>query len=225
MMLDNTMSHDSSHSGGVEMLRSRSRRSRRWSRRSKTLFGLLVFLIMLMIGMATYLGGRIYLLDTENERLQRSLDDSELALAKLRPEVERLRADVNALLEQRVPGLRELVMDDVVTLDDAYLGNIVFTQTRRGSQVKYEYRLTLRNDSLSVIVPRVRLALYDRHGVQIGSSELGESHDGEDAMPELGPGESLARAGTVTIADGEEEPAFFRVRIMPPLQMQTVQKH
>lgn len=204
--------------GTADRLRGRRRNSTRWSRRSKLLFVGLVFCVTATIVTALYFGTQIKVLRSDNERLGATLEARERELATLRPEVEQLRVDVDALVQKRVPGLRPLTFDQVISLDERYLRTVVFSVVKRGGKSRYEYRLTMRNDSVLAITPRLSIALFDRHGVHIGVARIGVMAEASDLMPDLQPGESVSKSGFISmVSDTEEEPAYFLVRVAEPV--------
>ena len=192
------------------------RRQHRWSLRSRALFAALVASLMLTVFLGLVLSLRMIALSDEAEELRHQNELRDTELAQVRPELERLRADVTELVAGRLPGLRQLVLDQVVALDDYYLRNVMFTLVKRGKRAGYEYHLTLSNDTLQMVLPRVNIYLFDRHGVHIGSARIGGTGEHVEEVPDLGPGETVTKVGLVTIGEGEEEPVFFRVRVAEP---------
>ncbi len=192
----------------------RHRSAHGWSRRSRGLLATLVVIGLMALALGVFLGLRVFTLEEANEALRGSLYQREHELERLKPELERLRADVDALLKGRVPGLQPLVLDQVVNLDQAYLRNVVFTLVKRGSQVRYEYRLAMGNDTLQMVEPKVKINLFDRHGVHVGSARIGL---GDKVEMELGPGEIVSRTGLIDLPEGEEEPVYFTVKAVVAL--------
>lgn len=203
----------------VRSVRSRVRtrkRNHRWSLRSRALFAALVASLMLTVFISLVLSLRMLSLSEENDELRHQNELRDAELTQVRPELERLRADVTELIAKRLPGLRQLVLDQVVPIDDYYLRNVMFTLVKRGKRAGYEYHLTLSNDTLQMVLPRVNIYLFDRHGVHIGSARIGGTGEHVEEVPDLGPGETVTKVGLVTIGEGEEEPVFFRVRVAEP---------
>jgi hypothetical protein len=73
---------------------------------------------------------------------------------------------------------------------------------------QYEYKLVVENRSHKVIVPKFRLLIFDKYGVQIGMDQILKDQ-------ELDPGESRSYSSKVNFFM-KEEPAYFHVSSMIP---------
>ena len=114
----------------VRSVRSRVRtrkRNHRWSLRSRALFAALVASLMLTVFVSLVLSLRMLSLSEENDELRHQNELRDAELTQVRPELERLRADVTELIAKRLPRLRQLLLDMDVPTEDYYLRNVMFT--------------------------------------------------------------------------------------------------
>lgn len=111
------------------------------------------------------------LLSGVNASMQEQLSDSVSQSESMTQLIATLEKEVELLTLKRLPGLLNLRYDEVITLDNEYVKNIVFTQTGKIGDKLYEYKLVLENHR-SALQPSLKIILFDRTGVQIGASEL-----------------------------------------------------
>lgn len=133
-------------------------------------------------------------------------------LETLRPEVERLRAEVASLTASRLPNLARLEFDKVINLELDYVKNIVFTVAGKNSDKHYEYKVVMHNSGLSLIHPEVDILFFDRVGVQVGLSKIGFHEDGTPNLDMLERGEVRSFSSSVDLTD-DAKPEYFRVKI------------
>lgn len=135
-----------------------------------------------------------------------------LELQALKPEVEKLRADIAALTTSRLPNLTKLEFDKVIPLDLGYVKNIVFTVAGKNSDKHYEYKIVMHNTDLTLIHPEVDVLFFDRVGVQVGVSKIGFHQDGTPNLDMLERGEVRSFSSMVDLT-GDADPEYFRVKI------------
>ncbi len=144
---------------------------------------------------------RIAQLGDEAQALQVRVNASEREVAQLKPEIERLRRDLATLTTKRLPGLHPLVYDKVITLDQAYIKNIVFTVLKEDKQLSYEYKLVMENDTLTALDVDAELLLFDDTGIQVGSALVGKAENRSTSESyQLKPGEKRSYNARVTLA-------------------------
>jgi cell division protein FtsB len=135
-------------------------------------------------------------------------------LESLRPQVEKLHQDLDNMVHSRLPGLHRLEFDHVITLEDNYVKNIVFTVAGKGQEKQYEYKLVTHNGTLSLIHPRVDILIFDRAGIQIGLARIGVQKDGTPTLDMLDRGEIRSFSSKIELTDNAQ-PEYFRLRVYP----------
>lgn len=150
----------------------------------------------------------------ENESLALELSERQQTaeLEKLRPQVEKLRAELATLVESRLPGLTKLEFDKVLPIDRDYVKNIVFSVAGKGDQLQYEYKMTTHNGSINLVHPQVDILIFDHLGIQVGVSRIGIQMDGTPTLDILERGESRSFSARVDMTD-DVRPEYFRLRI------------
>lgn len=187
-----------------ERSRSRSPNSdvRRVSRRMVLAIALSVSLVVLFF-VIIFSVVRITDISTQNDALQEKLDKSQLELSQTRPELERTRKMIEEMAKGRLPNLQDLVLDKVITINGPYLKNIVFTVLNNNGTKSYEYKVVMENSTARTIRPEARILVFDRYGVQIGSTEVA-------GRGELASGESRSQSAGIDRFI-KEEPRYFYV--------------
>ncbi len=183
----------------------------RRSSRTKLIFFLA---ILSLVEAAALLILFIQLALSEQENLELTILEKNQAqeLETLRPEVEKLRADVASLTASRLPNLARLEFDKVIPLELDYVKNIVFTVAGKDSDKHYEYKIVMHNSGLSLIHPEVDILFFDRVGVQVGLSKIGFHKDGTPNLNMLERGEVRSFSSSVDLTD-DAKPEYFRVKI------------
>ncbi|MBP1149249.1 MULTISPECIES: hypothetical protein [Methylocaldum] len=176
----------------------------------------LIFLlsIVLVVETTALLVLFIQLTLSEQENLDLTVLEKKqaLELQALKPEVEKLRADIAALTTSRLPNLTKLEFDKVIPLDLGYVKNIVFTVAGKNSDKHYEYKIVMHNTDLTLIHPEVDVLFFDRVGVQVGVSKIGFHQDGTPNLDMLERGEVRSFSSMVDLT-GDADPEYFRVKI------------
>ncbi len=166
---------------------------------SVSLLALLVVIIFSVV--------RINGLARENDVLQAELDNARQELSKAAPELERSRKIVSEMAKGRLPHLSDLVPDKVIKIDGSYLKNIVFTVLNKNGAKSYEYKLVMENGTPRTVHPEVRIFVFDRYGVQIGSAEV-------PGRVDIAPGESRSQSAEIDRFI-DEEPHYFYISTSP----------
>lgn len=164
------------------------------------------FLILLYFSVKLGMYAReITALTVSEQRLARQLED-------LNPLLGTMQQEIAALTKGRLPYLKVLEFDKVISIDKEYVKNIVFTLARIKDYNQYEYKIVLDNRNLESIHPRVKVHFFDRVGIQVGYSEVGVDKDGLSTLEVLERGEIRSHSAVVQLAE-DVEPAYFMVRV------------
>jgi hypothetical protein len=196
--------------------RRRSKSTRRLVQAEKTVRNLkITLIIVLLAGVTTVLLGKTAIdrAREHNALLNENIDALEEKLQKAEGNLKTALEQMNALVEKRLPGIKPLVFEQVIPLNDHYAKNIVLTMYRSGEETRYEYRLVLFNQEITPVLPRATVYLFDRTGIQTGMSEVikdGTAPDGHARA--LAPGEIRSFNGSVKSVEGRE-PAYFLVDV------------
>jgi hypothetical protein len=141
-------------------------------------------------------------------------------LQVLRPAVQKLREEVTALAQMRLPDLQPLEFDKVITLDKHYVKNIVFSVAGKGDDKHYEFKLVTHNNTLNLIHPQIDILFFDRVGIQVGGARVGVQKDGTPTLDMLDRGETRSYSAAVELNDNAR-PEYFRLRIWKPRPAQS----
>lgn len=212
--------HNSSHSRRRSRDGHRSGRGERSERKSKTLkelhacrknklwlLLLLVFVVLGWVVSGLFIKGYVNsarkdknALEAKLYRMQATFDENEAAMKQM-------KEDMDAVVKGRIPGLKSIVFDEVIRIDDQYVKNILFTLRKKGEEINYEYKIVLHNQTPSVLEPRVQIYLFSRTSLQIGYADL---KGGGDAV--LIADESRSHSGSFDISQ-DGEPVYFMVKV------------
>ena len=187
----------------------RSRSSYRCETRIRRYKYLLAGIAILFV--LTYLFTWFYVTrkSAESELALRELRLQQKALDSINGELDKVKAQRDALVQGRIPGLVPLKYDEMITPDQQYIRNIIFTMVRNGQQETYEYRLVVHNDTLSVIHPMVEILLFNDIGIQIGLSRVQhKAASTATGRPSLDPGEVRSYTANIEMIR-DEEPQYF----------------
>ena len=161
--------------------------------------------------MLTYLFTWFYVTkkSAQSEQALLELRLQQKTLDSINSELDQVKAERDALVQERIPGLMPLKYDEMITPDQQYIRNIIFTMVRNGQEETYEYRLVIHNDTLSVIHPVVEILLFNDIGIQIGLGRV-QHKDASTATgrPSLDPGEVRSYTATIDMIR-HEEPHYF----------------
>ncbi len=155
---------------------------------------------------------RMSMIETENLELNLSERKQTQELDILRPQSQKLRADIEALSQSRLPDLTPLEFDKVLAMDQDYVKNIVFTVSGKGSEKAYEYKIVMHNGTLNMIHPQVDILFFDPLGIQVGISRLGVQNDGTPTLEVMDRGEIRSFSSQIQLSD-TAKPSYFRLKI------------
>lgn len=192
--------------------RSRSSRHSRHSRNSglkiwALSLALLVVIVVMFISFV-YAGSRIEELSSRASSTQEQLFLKEKEFDALKASLAKATKDLDRLVRGRLPSVINLVPDKVLTVKNDLIKNIVFTVVTQDGSKQYEYKLVAENQTQRSIVPKFRLLIFDKYGVQIGIDQVLTG-------AELAAGESRSYSSRVEFFM-KEEPAYFQVSSMIP---------
>jgi hypothetical protein len=135
-------------------------------------------------------------------------------MKKLRPEVEKLKKDIGSLLKGQLPGLTKIEYDQVITLNEGYLKNITFNKVNSKNARGYEFRIVMRNDSLSTIWPQLKIHFFDEHGMQVNFVQVSFEKESFVQVNTLEPGEERSDSSpTIKLMDNENIPFYFMIQL------------
>ncbi|MFA5984472.1 MAG: hypothetical protein WC782_10695 [Methylococcaceae bacterium] len=148
----------------------------------------------------------------ENYELKR-LNDLQLAeLESLRPELAKLRTELDSLIQSRLPHLTKLEFDQIIPINQDNVKNINFTLAGTAEKKQYEYKLTLENRSLSAIFPQIDIVLFNRAGIQVGIAQIGIDEHGTRTSVAVDKGETRSYTSIIPLNQNHTEPEYFIVR-------------
>ncbi len=133
-------------------------------------------------------------------RMQATYDENEKAMKQM-------HIDMDAVIKGRIPGLKTIVFDEVIRIDDKYVKNIIFSLRRKGDKINYEYKMLLHNQTPAVIEPRVQIYLFSRTSLQTGYADLKGVGDSV-----LIADESRSHSGGFDVSQ-DGEPVYFMLKI------------
>ena len=149
----------------------------------------------------------------ETEQALLELRIQEKTLGTINSELETVRNERDTLVQGRIPGLAPLIYDEIITTDNKYIRNIIFTMVKNGNKETYEYRLVMHNDTLSVINPMVEILLFNDIGIQIGLAHVEHSNASTGTgRSSLDPGEVRSYTATINLIR-DEEPHYFLLAV------------
>jgi hypothetical protein len=184
----------------------RSRRSRPSRHSSLKIWGLsfaLFSALVILFISFVYSGSRIEALSTRSDLIQKDLFLKTKELDELKSKLAQSKSELEELIKGRLPSVMKLVPDKVLVVNKDLIKNIVFTVVNHDGTTQYEYKLVVENRTQSRIVPKFRLLIFDKYGVQIGIDQVLTSE-------ELAPSESRSYSSKVDFFM-KEEPAYFDV--------------
>ncbi|MGD8630432.1 MAG: hypothetical protein PVG72_06835 [Gammaproteobacteria bacterium] len=145
----------------------------------------------------------------EYERTLLELRKQQVTMQAVNTELETLRNELDTLVQERIPGLLPLKFDEAINIDNTFIRNIIFTEAINGKKRNFEYRLVMHNDSLSVILPKVEILLFNDIGIQIGAAHVEYTDASSEASrAALDPGEVRSYTSAINLLRNEE-PRYF----------------
>jgi len=143
----------------------------------------------------------------ERAQFQTNLDQARTELTTASKALKTAHASIAALVEQRIPGLQQLELDQALPIVGSVVRDITFSRTP-GSESGYEIKAVLENGSRTSVSPALRIVLFDDLGVQVAYSQIGPDFDGEKLT--LRPGEIRSLFASVAV-DPDVRASYFRL--------------
>ncbi len=185
-----------------------------WSQRSGLLAVVLLAVVFTIIAVVSLFGYRLYSLNKDNSDLRSNLTNSQEEVRKLKADVEKFQKDLDALLKGQLPGLTKIDYDRVIPINQNYLNNISFNRVNNRNIRGYEFRVTMRNDTLSTIWPKIKINFFNKHGLQMNFIQVGVEKDSFMQVDTLNPGEERADPSPVVgLLENEELPTYFMLQL------------
>ncbi|MEJ2553770.1 MAG: hypothetical protein P8164_04160 [Gammaproteobacteria bacterium] len=163
----------------------------------------LLFVLVILFITFLYTGLRIKELSSRADTVQAQIFVKEKEITELKSRLAQSKDEMDKLIKGRLPTAMKLVPDKVLAVNSDLIKNIVFTEVKPDGARQYEYKLVVENRSRKIIIPKFRLLIFDKYGLQIGMDQV---LSGE----ELGPGESRSYSSKVDFFI-KEDPAYFHV--------------
>jgi hypothetical protein len=193
--------------------RARARSKRKLIRRLKLLIGLLVLcLIGASMGWIVT-SAKVDIVQDQKLTLDADLRRTEKALEEARVRLSQRESELVNLVENRIPGLQELVFNKLIDVNNRYLLNITFAQSGVDAENGIEYHAMLKNETAGVILPDVTIYLFDDFGLQAGITKLEKKDATRTAdLAELAPGETRSYHATIEI-DRDKPPKYYMIYV------------
>ncbi len=218
IMVDNRIPQPGARSQPAKVPPYRERR--RHSHRSKQIRSLQLISLLLAIALVVVFIGWI--------NTWANLNNAELALFSqastlrqqnteldmLRSRDKDLSEKISALVQHRLPSLRELKFDVTIQIEDTYVRNISFTRTGVGNQLHYEYSMVLANRNNDILRPNVHILLFDEAGIQTGASKITpDAATSNSDLEFLEPLEIRAYTAQLHMDRPDAAPTYFQVYV------------
>jgi hypothetical protein len=180
------------------------------SRKRKILY--LWIALSLETALLFFLALRLSMLEKENLDLEK-LEKSHLQeLETVRPELEKLRSDVDALVNARLPNLIYIKYDNIIPIDNGYIKNVVFSISGTKDNRQLEFKIVLENLLSYSVYPRFDVVFFDKTGIQIGLLKIGGTKSNGDKEI-LEGGETRSFSNALSIENGVI-PDYFMIRVV-----------
>jgi hypothetical protein len=195
---------------------SRHAASRSKTRRIRKLTALVAVLLVALVG--TSMGwilawAKLNMLESENLALDIKLRKTSEELQSLQTQMAERETALQEMVEKRIPGLRPLEYNKLVKVDDKYVMSITFAELGVADSKAIEYHALLRNDTNNIVLPKVRIFLFDDLGIQTGESALKKADaTGDVEIAELRAGETRSYNAKIDM-ERHAVPRFFLVQV------------
>ena len=196
--------------------RRRSKSSRQLAKVNRTSRNLKIALttVIMILTTVVVIGKQVQnRLEEKNQQLQRTLEKQQISLMKAKELNKKLLADMNTMVESRLPGLQPMEFDTVILISKRYVKNLIFVVSKDSRKTSYEYRLVFFNANSTPVVPRTKLRLFNDRGIEIGNADVTVSAEASDGLGRaLAPGEIRSYNGSITVS-GDAPPRYFLLDI------------
>jgi len=193
--------------------RARARSKRKIIRRLKLLIAVLILcLIGLSMGWIVT-AAKVDIVQADKLALDGELRRAEKMLEETRARLKQRESELVNLVENRVPGLQELVFNKLIDVNNRYLLNITFAESGLDADKGIEYHAMLKNETAGVILPDVTIYLFDEFGLQVGITKLERRNATRTAdLAELAPGETRSYHATIEV-DRDKPAKYYMIYV------------
>jgi hypothetical protein len=193
--------------------RARSRSKTKKIRRLKLLATGLVFAII-GVSMGWILASaKLELTESELMSMASDLRRAETLLDEARVRLEKRENELLNFVEDRIPGLAKLEFNKLIDIHDKYVLSVTFAESGVGSAKGIEYHATLKNETADVILPDVKIFMFDEFGLQSGVATLRiQDATRPTQLAELAPGETRSYNASIEI-DRDLTPKYYMVYV------------
>lgn len=198
---------------GPAIRRSSKNKYREKSQRLRIIVTLLIVALVIVSGIAIlswnqkrFLAARVYELDSRLGVISEDLNEARDLIASQEAELRSVRTG-------RLPGLTPLELNTQVDVDQGYLYKLTFLESGVAENKQLEYHAILRNTGATPVVPRVKIVLFSKKGIQTAAAVIGDSElDTDGSPPTLKPGETRSFM-SVLKTDPDAEAAYFLAEV------------
>lgn len=170
---------------------SRSRSKAKKIRRLKILVALLTLGLVFVIMGWILAWAKLQKAEEKAGVLDADLRRMEIKMAEARVGAEKRESEMLSLMENRIPGLSEIVFNKLLDVNDQYLLNVTFSEVGVGEDKTLEFHAMLANYGSRMVLPQVKILLFNDSGLQVGMLKLERSHaTGTVTLADLEPGET-----------------------------------
>lgn len=193
--------------------RAHSRSKTKQIRRFKLLLGLLV-LCLIGVSMQWILSAaKLDAAESDKLALDADLRRTEKTLEETRIRLEQRESELVDLVENRIPGLDVLEFNELIDTNNRYVLNVTFAQSGVKDQEGIEYHAMLRNETERMILPNVKIFLFDEFGLQVGVANLEKMNATRiPDMAELSPGETRSYHANIDI-ERNAVPKYYMIHV------------
>lgn len=193
--------------------RSRSRSKTKRIRQLKIMIGLLVMGLVLVIMGWILAWAKLQKAEERAVTLDVDLRRMELKMVEAQAAVEKRELEIRSLMEDRIPGLAEIVFNTPLDIKDEYVRNITFAEAGVGENKTLEYHAMLVNTSDQLVQPKVKIFVFNEFGVQVGMVRLEKGHaTSAVTLEELEPGETRSYHAQIN-TEIDDTPVYYKVHI------------
>lgn len=188
----------------------------RRSRLEKYLNGIIGLIVILLVsGLGWMLS--TFISETHQEKLRLALELSlkhiDREILTLKPQVDQLQQEVNALVDHVMPNLIPIRTGQPIAIETRFVSNITFdfAETENGRRLKY--RLVAQNTAKFAVSLRLDLIFFDHKGLQIGVSHLGGAGSLNPTILERGDLRVVSAPIEITARDSNDgDIRYFKLR-------------
>jgi hypothetical protein len=194
----------------------RRARSRSKTKKIRRLTATIVLLILALVGVSVgwiVSAAKLEQRTTDFLALDAELRNTQKELEETGARLEQQEREIADLVANRLPDLTPLEVNKLVELNDRYLLSITFAESGVGKDKGIEYHAMLQNETSKPILPRVKLYLFDRLGIQVGATSLrNEDSTRTVDLTDLMPGETRSYHADIDI-ERDSKPDYFIVHV------------